>query len=224
MSTPKKSAIWITFEGIEGSGKSTQLERLAERLRRGGGSVVTTREPGGTSLGRTLRALLLRPAENPMDPLTELLLYAADRAQHLHEIVLPALERGDTVLCDRYLDATLAYQGFGRGLGVERIHELHRRFPLDQRPDRTLLLDIDPQRALERARRRDVQAGLDKSEGRFERERLEFHRRVRRGYLELAAAEQERFLVLDGSGDVDEVERRIWLELRDLLSPSLEDR
>jgi len=219
MSSSARQGIWITFEGIEGTGKSTQLERLAERLRRSGLAVVVTREPGGTDLGRSLRSLLLQPTESPMDPLTEMLLYAADRAQHLREVILPALERGEIVLCDRYLDATLAYQGYGRRLGVERILQIHKHFPLDQRPDRTLLLDLEPELAIERARGRNLDTGLDESEGRFERERLNFHRRVRLGYLELAKAETGRFLLLDASGDEDDVERRIWLLLGDLLAP-----
>ena len=217
MSGTERSGIWITFEGIEGTGKSTQIARLSDRMRRSGLSVVATREPGGTALGRSLRSLLLRPTDSPMDPLTELLLYAADRAQHLREVVLPALERGDTVLCDRYLDATLAYQGYGRRLGVERILEIHKHYPLDQRPDRTLLLDLDPEQAIDRARDRNLDSGLDDSEGRFERERLAFHRRVRRGYLELASAEPERFLTIDASGQPDDVEERVWLALANSL-------
>lgn len=211
--------IWITFEGIEGTGKSTQVERVAALARARGHATTLTREPGGTALGRGLRELLLRPTNNPMDPLAELLLYAADRAQHLREVVIPALERGEMVLCDRFLDATLAYQGYGRRLGVERVLELHRRPPLDMRPHRTVLIDLDPALALERARRRNAGAGLDESEGRFEQERLEFHRRVRDGYRALAAAEPERFRVVDGSGDLDTVEARIVEALEDLLSP-----
>ena len=210
---------WITFEGIEGTGKSTQIERLAERLRGLGRPLILTREPGGTELGRGLRELLLRPTETPMDPLAELLLYAADRAQHLRQVVIPALERGDLVLCDRYLDATLAYQGFGRGLGVDLVLDLHRQEPLDMRPRRTVLLDLDPTLAVGRARRRNVGAGLDETEGRFEKERLEFHRRVRQGYLELASAEPDRFRVVDAAGTPDEVERRIAGALADLLDP-----
>jgi dTMP kinase len=212
-----REGTWITFEGVEGVGKSTQIERLAQRLRALGRPLTLTREPGGTPLGRGLRELLLRPTDTPMDPLAELLLYAADRAQHLREVVIPALERGELVLCDRYLDATLAYQGFGRGLGVDLVHELHQREPLDMRPRRTVLLDLDPARSVERARRRNVGAGLDETEGRFEKERLEFHRRVRQGYLELASAEPDRFRVIDAAGTTDEVERRITIALADLL-------
>jgi dTMP kinase len=211
--------LWITFEGTEGTGKSTQIERLARRLGDAGHSVVVTFEPGGTELGQRLRKLLLRPADEPMDPMTELLLYSADRVQHLTEVILPALDRGELVLCDRYLDATLAYQGFGRRLGVERILEIHSHPPLDRRPHYTILLDLEAGTAVERARSRNIGAGLDESEGRFERERLEFHGRVRRGYLELAAAEPERFRIIDAGGDADEVESRVWRAVRDILPP-----
>lgn len=211
--------IWITFEGIEGTGKSTQIERLASRLRARGATVLLTREPGGTELGRRLRELLLRPTQRPMHPTAELLLYVADRVQHLTEVVLPALERGEVVLCDRYLDATLAYQGHGRGLGADRVLELHRLPPLDRRPRRTVLLDLDPATALARARRRNAGQGLDETEGRFEAELLEFHGRVRKGYLELAAAEPERFRVVRADGDPGRVEERILDALRDLPLP-----
>lgn len=211
--------IWITFEGVEGTGKSTQIDRLASRMRDLGRPLTLTREPGGTELGRGLRELLLRPTDIPMDPLAELLLYAADRAQHLRQVVIPALERGDLVLCDRYLDATLAYQGFGRKLGVDLVLDLHRREPLDMRPGRTVLLDLDPALALGRARSRNVGAGLDETEGRFEQERLEFHRRVRQGYLELASEEPGRFRVVDAEGTEEVVELRIIDVLKDLLGP-----
>ena len=218
---PTSAGRFITFEGIEGSGKTTQLERLAERLRRGAADVVVTREPGGTTLGRELRALVLRPSAEPMSPVAELLLYATDRAQHLTEIVEPALERGAIVLCDRYKDATLAYQGYGRGLDLERIRELHRRPPLDRTPDRTVLLVLDPAVALARATRRNVEHDLVEIEGRFEKERLEFHRRVAEGYGAMAAAEPERFRVVEAQGDVQQVGRRVVEAVRDLL-PALE--
>ena len=212
-----REAIWITFEGVEGTGKTTQLERIARRLEAGGRRVTVTREPGGTALGQQLRAVLLRPDPQPMHPLTELLLYTADRAQHLAEVILPALERGEVVLCDRYLDATLAYQGHARGLGVKRVLELHRQPPLDRRPHRTVLLDLDPAEGLARARRRNQGQGTDETEGRFEQEEVDFHARVRAGYLALAAAEPERFRSVDASGDPDQVERKVIDALRDLL-------
>ncbi len=210
-------ALWITFEGIEGTGKSTQLERLALRLRRRGIATLATREPGGTEWGRQLRQVLLQSTTRPMHPLTELLLYTADRAQHLHELILPALERGAVVLCDRYLDATLAYQGHGRGLGTACVLDLHRLAPLDRRPHRTLLIDLAEQAALARARRRNAGDTGARGQTRFEDEALAFHRRVRQGYLELAAAEPARFRVIDGEGTPDDVGRRVSAALVDLL-------
>jgi dTMP kinase len=217
------NAGWITFEGVEGSGKTTQIARLAVDLRQAGIDPVVTREPGGTELGRSLRELLLRPSREPMDPMTELLLYTADRAQHLVEIVLPALDQGRPVLCDRYLDATLAYQGHGRGLGTTVILELHRRPPLDRRPARTLLFDLDPETALRRARQRNAGADLDRIEGRFEQEALEFHRRVRQGYLELAAADPDRFRTIAADGDEDAIASHVRRALADLF-PALDGR
>ncbi|HXV76696.1 MAG TPA: dTMP kinase [Candidatus Polarisedimenticolaceae bacterium] len=210
------SGPWITFEGVEGTGKSTQLERLGRRLVARGRSVVVTREPGGTGLGRRLRGVLLEPAEPPMDAFAELLLYTADRAQHLAEVVLPALDAGRVVLCDRYLDATLAYQGHARGLGFARVLELHRTPPLDARPQRTLLFDMDPAVALGRARRRNASAASGEREDRFERERIEFHRRVREGYLMLAEREPTRIRLIDAAGEAQEVERAVCRQLADI--------
>jgi len=172
------SGRFITIEGIEGCGKSTQLTRLVSRLQTAGIEPVVTREPGGTELGRRLRALLLARDAPAMDPFSELLLYATDRAQHLQEIVLPALRQDRLVLCDRYLDATLAYQGYGRRLGVDPILRIHRDPPLDLRPDRTILLDLEVSLALGRARARNRELGIENAEGRYEDEQLDFHERV----------------------------------------------
>ncbi len=215
MSEPIQTARWITFEGIEGSGKSTQVRRLADRLLQSGRSRTVTHEPGGTELGARIRSLLLRPTPTPMASLTELLLYTADRSQHLGEIVVPALEAGEIVLCDRYIDATLAYQGYGRELGCEQVLELHRYSPLDRLPDRTLLFDLDVATGLERARERNRAAGLDVTEGRFEDEAVEFHERVRRGYLELAAADGQRFRVIKAGKGPDDVEQAVLASLVD---------
>lgn len=198
---------FITFEGPEGAGKTLQLDRLRDRLERTGVSVLKTREPGGTALGRELRALLLRPTEDPMHPTTELLLYVADRAQHLAERILPALERGETVLCDRFTDATIAYQCFGRGIDESVVRALHAVPPLDRRPDLTLLIDVDVATGLGRARARDAAGEVD--EGRFEAEADAFHQRVRDGYLELARREPERIRVIDGTAAPDSVTRAI---------------
>jgi len=215
MSERNESARWITFEGIEGSGKSTQIRRLNDRLCQCGRRPIVTREPGGTDLGARIRSLLLRPTSAPMASLTELLLYTADRAQHLSEVIVPALEAGETVLCDRYLDATLAYQGYGRQLGCEQVLELHDRPPLDRRPDRTLLFDLKVATGLGRARERNRAAGLDVTEGRFEDEAIEFHERVRQGYLELATSDDARFRVIDGGAKPDDVEQAVLVALAD---------
>lgn len=210
-------ALFLTFEGIEGTGKSTQLARLAHRLRASGVDPVVTREPGGTELGRRLRAVLLEPTAQPFSPQAELLLYVADRAQHLTQVIEPALAAGRILLCDRYVDATVAYQGYGRELGPERIAGLHRDPPLNRLPRRTLLLDLEPELALARARERNLRENLDETEGRFERERLAFHRRVRQGYLARLAAEPQRIRRVDADGDPDLVEARIHAALADLL-------
>jgi dTMP kinase len=213
--------LFVTFEGIEGSGKSTQVTLLARRIRAAGHRVVLTREPGGTRLGRRLRAMLLKADGRPIPPMAELFLYVADRVSHLVEIVEPAIERGEVVLCDRYVDATLAYQGHGRGLALDWILEIHSRPPLDRRPERTILLDLDPTVGLDRARRRDVERGTDLSEGRIEAEGLEFHRRVREGYLSLAASEPGRFRVLPADDGADDLHARVWEAIRDLF-PTIE--
>lgn len=218
---PRGRGRFVTFEGIEGSGKTTQIARIAERLAAGGEDVLVTREPGGTPLGRKLRAVLLEDGAAPIDPCTELLLYVADRAQHLAEVVEPALAAGRAVLCDRYADATLAYQGYGRGLDLDRIRALHASAPLDRRPDRTILLDLDPRIGVDRARRRNREFGLDTVEGRFERERIEFHRRVRDGYLAIAASEPFRFRIVAAEEDPRDVETRVADLLCDLF-PCLE--
>lgn len=213
--TPAPEGVFVTFEGVEGSGKSTQIGRVAERLRAGGLEVVTTREPGGTLLGRRLRSLLLEEG-SLITPSAELLLYTADRAQHLAEVVEPALARGAIVLCDRFLDATVAYQGHGRRLGAQAVLDLHRRPPLDRRPVRTIFLDLPPEEGLRRARRRNHELGIAETEGRFEVETLAFHRRVRDGYLALAAGEPERFRVVPGDGPPVVIELRILESLGDL--------
>lgn len=199
---------FITFEGIEGSGKSTQIARLADQLRTAGHSVVLTREPGGTSIGDQIRKVLLDPANTDLDPTAELLLYAASRAQHLQGVILPAVERGVTVLCDRFSDATLAYQGYGRGLDREKIRELDRFVTAGMRPDLTLLLDIDARIGVARAHGRNATQGLE-SESRFENEEIAFHDRVRQGYLALAHQEPHRIKIVDASRTPDEVQKAI---------------
>jgi dTMP kinase len=221
LATTRRHGCFVTFEGIEGSGKTSQIARLAVRLDQAGESAIVTREPGGSPLGRRLRSLLLGGETARIDPMAELLLYVADRAQHLSELVEPQLASGTHVMCDRFLDATLAYQGFARGLDLEFIRLLHQKPPLDRRPHRTILLDLDPEIGLDRARRRNGELGLETTEGRFEREALAFHRRVREGYLALADAEPFRFRIVAAEGTQDDIEARIADLLSDLF-PALD--
>jgi dTMP kinase len=216
LASSRRPGYFITFEGIEGSGKTTQIARLAERLEQAGEPAIVTREPGGSPLGRRLRSLLLGAEVAGIDPMAELLLYVADRAQHVRELIEPALAAGTHVLCDRYADATAAYQGHARGLDLELIRALHRQPPLDRRPHRTILLDLPPEIGLARARKRNGELGLAETEGRFEREALMFHRRVRDGYLALADAEPFRFRIVAAEGTAEVVAARIADLLSDL--------
>src|ERR1051325_1957234 len=202
--------MFITFEGIEGSGKTTQLNRLAAALRERGRSVVVTKEPGGTPLADRIPALL-RDSGNALAPVAELFLLAASRRQNVMEVIRPAIARGDVVLCDRFTDSTLAYQGFGRLLTLDKLRALNDWATDSTRPDVVLIFDINEETGLTRARSRNEGAAAD--EGRFELEDLRFHRRVREGYLALAAAEPRRYLVIDGGGTADEVYERMMQAL-----------
>ena len=198
---------FITIEGIEGAGKSTLRAQLAERLAALGREVVLTREPGATVLGQSLRSLLLDANNINIDPVTELLLFYADRTQHLREIVRPALERKAVVLCDRFNHSTIAYQGYGRGIPLETLATLTQIATGGMKPDCVLLLDLSPQQGLERAKRRTLaavtgearDAGKDDSWNRFEQQQLDFHQRVRTGFLELSKDPANRFTVLDAT-------------------------
>jgi dTMP kinase len=211
--------MFITLEGGEGAGKSTQILRLAEWLRgRGGGEWVFTREPGGTPLGAAIRGLLLDPGNRGMAPETELMLYMADRAEHLHRVVRPALAAGRGVLCDRFFDATLVYQGYARGLPVERLLALHRLVLDDLRPHLTLLLDLPPEVGLARARGELARGVRAQAESRFEGEALEFHRRVREGYLSLARREPGRFRIVEADRDAARVQADLRAALEAFLN------
>jgi dTMP kinase len=197
-----KPGFFITFEGPEGAGKSTQLTRLAARLKARGVAHTVTREPGGTGLGTRVREVLLDPALS-IDPLPEFLLYSASRAQLVREVLRPALARGEVVLCDRYADSSRAYQGGGRGLDGEFLAALTREVTGGLTPDLTVLLDLDPGVGLARAAARG-------QPDRLERADLAFHQRVRAGFLALAAREPGRFVVLDAGRDADALAQDIW--------------
>jgi dTMP kinase len=205
---------FITFEGVEGSGKSTQLRLVATRLRRKRRRVLVTREPGGTRIGRILRGVLLAKAHRELDPVAEWLLFEADRRQHVVEVIRPALAQGLFVLCDRFSDATEAYQQVGRRLEaglVRRVDELARDSLV---PDLTLLYDLDPRSGLERANRRG-----GRSVGRFEETELAFHEAVRRAYRRIAKREPKRVRVLDASLPVSELARATWSLVSERFSP-----
>lgn len=197
--------MFISFEGIEGSGKSTAQRLLAEHLQGLGYDPLLTREPGGCALGRSLRPILLDARTRGLSSRAELYLFLADRAQHVAEVIRPALEAGQTVLCDRYADSTLAYQGYGRGLDPEHLRRINDMATGGLMPDLTLLLDLPVHCGLERAGLRNREEGTVLSEGRFDAESLEFHERVRQGYRSLAAEEPERFAIIDAAQPPEDV-------------------
>ena len=203
--------LFVAFEGGEGAGKSTQARRLAEWLRDAGHRVLLTREPGGTVVGTALRSIVLDPATGELSPRTEALLYAADKAEHVDAVVLPALQAGTVVLTDRYVDSTLAYQGAGRALSATELEPVARWATRDLRPQLTVLLDVDPRTGTTRFTGRD----------RLESEPMEFHDRVREEFLELAAADPEHYLVVDAGGDVHTIAQRVRAAVEPLLSAAL---
>lgn len=204
---------FITFEGIEGCGKSTQAKLLSKALEEAGIQCPVTREPGGTSIGSKIRDILLNPDHKGMATEAELLLYAADRAHHVREVIKPSIDNGKVVVCDRFSDATLAYQGFGRGLDMAVIRDLNSIASLGIRPDLTLLLDCPVEMGIGRALERNSKNSHIRDD-RFEREALAFHQKVREGYLTLAQAEPERIKVIDARNDVESVRKEIWVVVK----------
>jgi dTMP kinase len=211
---------FITFEGIEGSGKSTQISRLLQHLSEQRRPVRLTREPGGTPIGDQVRRILLDPANRLLDPTAELLLYAASRAQHLREVILPELEAGRIVLCDRFSDATMAYQGYGRGLSIPTIRELDRIVTVGLRPALTVLLDLPVEMGLGRARGRNTSQGLH-DEARFENEDLVFHNRVRDGYLRLAQEEPGRIRIVNAARPPEEIQEDVRKIVDEVLNKTI---
>jgi len=193
---------------MDGSGKTTQIDRLRERLRARGRTVLVTAEPGGTAIGRKIRGILLDSANQELSPTAELLLYFASRAQNVDELILPALGRGEIVLADRFTDSTLVYQGCGRGLGTETVVALDRIACRGLKPNLTLLVDIDVETSLARAHARNTAEAL--GETRMDEQSLAFHLQVYQAYQALAAREPERIKRVDGRAAVDELERAIW--------------
>lgn len=205
---------FITFEGLDGCGKTTQLERLADALRAKGRDVVVTREPGGTPIGEKIRAVLLDSRTEGLAARAEMALMFASRAQQIHQVIKPALREGKIVLCDRFTDSSEAYQGFGRKLGSETILEMHKVVCQEFWPDLTLLFVGDVAQ-VERARSRNIKD--DDREGRFEREQADFFERVRQGYSGIATRESKRVATIDAHGSIDEVHARVAVVLKDRL-------
>ncbi|MBW2248070.1 MAG: dTMP kinase [Deltaproteobacteria bacterium] len=212
--------MFISFEGIEGSGKTTQIHHMEKFFQNNGQDCVITREPGGTRIGEKIRAILLDPESKDMDPLTELLLYTADRAQHIKEFVSPFLSAGKTVLCDRFYDATVVYQGFARGLDIGLIDKLHNLLFENLKPDITILLDLPPEKGLSRAWKQIETGDRKNVETRFEEEKLSFHNKVRSGYLDLARLEPGRFRALDASMYENQVRNEIIKILSGAMNPN----
>ena len=205
--------MFITFEGIEGCGKSTQAKRIADRLERAGVSCILTREPGGTPIGNDIRRILLSSGNRDLPPLAELFLYEADRALHMAGVVKPALAEKKWVLCDRFFDATTAYQGYARGQDLHMTTRLNEMASFGIKPDKTFLLDCPVSVGLKRALKRNAEnqvAGQD----RFEQEKTAFHEAVRQGYRELAKQNPHRFVVVDATQTVDRLEADIFSCLR----------
>jgi dTMP kinase len=195
---------FITFEGGDGSGKTTQIGSLRGYLEQTGRPCLVTREPGGTVLGELIRKVLLDSSGHKLAPSTELFLYLADRSQHVNEIIFPALDAGKIVLCDRFTDSTLAYQGYGRGIDLNWLRQLNKAASGMITPDLTFLLDCPVDLGLSRTHRRESKAGVAR-EDRFEREKVEFHEKVRAGFLEIARREPLRFRVIDAAMPIEEI-------------------
>jgi dTMP kinase len=204
----KPRGIFITFEGMDGSGKTTQMHRLAERLRSMERTVTETVEPGGPPISQKIRRILLDSANQELSPTTEILLYFASRAQNVDQWILPALGRGEIVLSDRFTDSSLVYQGVGRGLGILTVNDLERIACRGLKPDLTILVDVDAEASLARARSRNQ--AEPHCETRMDDQAIEFHLKVHQAYHALAAAEPERVKLVDGRAGMDEIEREVW--------------
>jgi len=217
-----KRGKFITFEGIDGSGKTTQMGLVADWLGQKRVPYVITREPGGTPVGEQIRAVLLRPSQTGMNAYSELLLMFASRVDNLERVIRPALTEGKVVLCDRFTDASVAYQGYGRGIPVPFIETIHRRVCGNQQPDLTLIIDIHPKTSVRRAREREDRAEV--KESRFEQETEAFYRRVRRGYRTLASKYPSRIKLVPGEGTMEEIHQQIVPFVEALLGPKLHKR
>lgn len=205
------SGLFITFEGGEGAGKTTQVNRLARALSERGHYVVTTREPGGTPESEKIRQLLVQRDAYNWNPMAETLMFFAARSMHIHNVIMPALKEGSTVISDRFTDSTVAYQGYGKGLDLDKIKEIEKVSIDNFKPDLTFLLDIDINQGLERSTKRlSSKLGYEKTEDRFERMEKNFHEKLREGFLDIAKKEPKRIKTFDATKDADDLAKEIF--------------
>jgi dTMP kinase len=209
--------MFISICGVEGAGKTTQLQHLADFLKSTGRKFVMTREPGGTEIGIKIRKILLDPKNHDLTPKAELFLYAADRTQHIEQLILPALNEGKIVVTDRFVDSTTVYQGYARGIDLELVEKINELVLNGLKPDLTILLDISPAVGLARAKDQLQFGERDESESRFEREELIFHEKIRQGFLTLAQKETNRFRIIAADRDPDEVKKDVVRVLKTAL-------
>lgn len=206
--------MFITLEGIEGCGKSTQAEMLEEKLRHKELNVVLTKEPGGSRLGKSLREILLSLNNTDLTREAELFLYLADRSQHIHTLIKPALEAGKFVISDRFSDSMIVYQGYGRDMDIQMLSNLNQIATCGIMPQLTILMDLPAEVGLKRALNRNIEKKLVRDEGRFEAENLTFHQTIREGYLKWAELNRQRFFIVDATKDVNQIFHTIWEKIK----------
>lgn len=211
------NGIFITFEGPDGSGKTTQLKKLGEELKKLGHDVLVTREPGGTAISDKIRSIILDPENDEMVDQAEVLLYAASRAQHVHQLIIPALEAGRIVLCDRFIDASVAYQGYGLGVEVEQVKAISRYASSGLQATRTFILDVPVEVSMARLHQRATGASAAEQLDRIEQKHVDYHSRVREGFHQIAADHPDRVTVINANRTVEEIAEDIWSQFSRLL-------
>lgn len=211
------NGIFITFEGPDGSGKTTQLKKIAQELQKLGHDVLVTREPGGTSISDKIRSIILDPVNGEMVDQAEVLLYAASRAQHVHELILPALKAGRIVLCDRFIDASVAYQSYGLGVDIEMVKNISKYASSGLQATRTYMMDVPVEVSLERLNQRAGATEFTQQLDRIEQKNVEYHSRVRAGFHQIAADHPKRVIMIDANRDVERIAADIWQDCKQLL-------
>lgn len=211
------NGIFITFEGPDGAGKTTQLKKVAQELQKLGHDVLVTREPGGTAISDKIRGIILDPVNAEMVDQAEVLLYAASRAQHVHELILPALKAGRIVLCDRFIDASVAYQSYGLGVDIEMVKSISKYASSGLQATRTYIMDVPVEVSMERLNQRAGATEFTQQLDRIEQKNVDYHSRVRAGFHQIAADHPERVLVIDANRSVEQIAADIWLDCKQLL-------